>query len=102
MSLKPVRVQEDKNTLRPRITSINRSFGASWAPANGDHPVSMSKTKFSFEEAVDVWMRHFSGQYQHEIAAAYVINVRAVNHVLKEKTHIGSKQVAESRFSKSA
>jgi hypothetical protein len=60
------------------------------------------KTKFTLEEAVDVWMRHFSGQYQHQIAAAYVINVRAVNHVLKEKTHIGSKQVAEARFNKSA
>jgi hypothetical protein len=60
------------------------------------------KTKFTFEEAVDVWLRHFSGQYQHQIAAAYVINVRAVNHVLKEKTHIGSKQIAEVRFNKSA
>lgn len=60
------------------------------------------KTKFTFEEAVDVWMRHLSGQYQHQIEAAYVINVRAVNHVLKEKTHIGSKQVAEARFNKSA
>jgi hypothetical protein len=60
------------------------------------------KTKFTFEEAVDVWLRRWSGQYQHQIAAAYVINVRAVNHVLKEKTHVGSKQVAEVRFSKSA
>jgi hypothetical protein len=59
-------------------------------------------TQFAFEQAVDVWMRHFSGQYQHQIAAAYVINVRAVNHVLKEKTHVGSKQIAEARFSKSA
>ena len=56
------------------------------------------KTKFTFEEAVDVWLRHFSGQYKHQIAAAYVINVRAVNHVLKEKTHIGSRQVAEARM----
>jgi hypothetical protein len=60
------------------------------------------KTKFTFEEAVDVWLRHFSGQYQHQIAAAYVINVRAVNHVLKEKTDLGSKQIAETRFNKSA
>ena len=59
-------------------------------------------TQFTFEQAVDVWMRHFSGKYQHQIAAAYVINVRAVNHVLKEKTHVGSKQIAEARFSKSA
>jgi hypothetical protein len=62
----------------------------------------LSITQFTFEQAVDVWMRHFSGQYQHQIAAAYVINVRAVNHVLKEKTHFGSKQVAEARFSRSA
>jgi hypothetical protein len=64
--------------------------------------LSTTKTKFTFEEAVDVWMRHFSGQYQHQIAAAYVINVRAVNHVLKQKTHLSSKQVAEARFNKSA
>src|SRR5436190_3587854 len=60
--------------------------------------IRLSITQFTFEQAVDVWMRHFSGQYQHQIAAAYVINVRAVNHVLKEKTHVGSKQVAEARF----
>jgi hypothetical protein len=36
------------------------------------------------------------------IAAAYVINVRAVNHALKEKTRLGSKQIAEARFNKSA
>lgn len=58
----------------------------------------MSITKFTFEQAIDVWVRHFKGQYQHEIAAAYVINVRAVNHVLKEKSHIGSRQVAEERM----
>jgi hypothetical protein len=62
----------------------------------------LSITRFTREQAVDVWMRHFSGQYQHQIAAAYVINVRAVNHVLKEKTHVGSKQIAEARFSNSA
>jgi hypothetical protein len=59
-----------------------------------NHP---RKTKFTFEEAVDVWLRHLAGQFQHEIAAAYVINVRAVNHVLKEVTHVGSKQEAERR-----
>jgi hypothetical protein len=59
----------------------------------------LNKTKFTFEEAVDVWLRSSSGQYQHQIAAAYEINVRAVNHVLKEKDHIGSKQVAASKRS---
>lgn len=55
----------------------------------------MSKTKLTNDEAIDVWLRSWSGQYQHEIAAAYVINVRAVNHVLKERTHIGSKEAAQ-------
>jgi hypothetical protein len=58
----------------------------------------MALTTFTFEQAIDVWMRRFNGQFQHEISAAYVINVRAVNHVLKEKTHIGSRQVAEERM----
>ena len=60
------------------------------------------KTKFTFEEAVDVWLRHLAGQFQHEIAAAYVINVRAVNHVLNEKTHVGSRQEAAQRRGQSA
>lgn len=60
------------------------------------------KTKFTFEEAVDVWLRHWAGQYQHEIAAAYVINPRAVNHVLKEVTHIGSREEAARRQGRTA
>lgn len=60
------------------------------------------KTKFTFEEAVDVWLRHWAGQYQHEIAAAYVINPRAVNHVLKEVTHVGSREEAARRVGRTA
>jgi hypothetical protein len=60
------------------------------------------KTKFTFEEAVDVWLRRWNGQYQHEIAAAYVINVRAVNHVLKEVTHVGSQEEAARRIGRTA
>jgi hypothetical protein len=56
------------------------------------------KTKFTFEEAVDVWLRRWNGQDQHEIAAAYVINPRAVNHVLNEVTHVGSKEEAARRI----
>ncbi|UPK39096.1 hypothetical protein IVB18_18790 [Bradyrhizobium sp. 186] len=64
-----------------------------------NHP---RKTKFTFEEAVDVWLRRWSGQFQHEIAAAYVINPRAVNHVLKEITHAGSKEEAAQRAGRTA
>lgn len=62
----------------------------------------MRKTQFTADEAIDVWLRSWSGQYQHEIAAAYVINPRAVNHVLKERTHVGSKQAAERIRAKQA
>ena len=57
------------------------------------------KTKFTFEEAVDVWLRRWSGQLQHEIAAAYIINSGRVSDVLNEVTHVGSKEVAASRRS---
>lgn len=57
------------------------------------------KTKFTFEEAVDVWLRRWSGQFHHEIAAAYVINSWRVSDVLNEVTHVGSKEVAASRRS---
>jgi len=55
------------------------------------------KTKFTLEEAVDVWLRHWAGQFQHEIAAAYVINSGRVSDVLNEVTHVGSKQEAAQR-----
>ena len=54
------------------------------------------KTKFTDDEAIDVWLRSWSGQLQHEIAAAYVINSGRVSDVLNEKTHIGSKRAALS------
>ena len=57
------------------------------------------KTKFTFDEAVDVWLRRWSGQLIHEIAAAYVINPGRVSNVLNEVTHIGSKEVAASKRS---
>jgi hypothetical protein len=60
------------------------------------------KTKFTFEEAVDVWLRHWAGQFQHEIAAAYVINSGRVSDVLKEVTHTGSKEEASRRVGRSA
>lgn len=59
----------------------------------------MRKTTFTFDEAVDVWLRHWSGQFQHDIAADYGVNPGRVNEVLKERTHIGSKQVAASKRS---
>jgi hypothetical protein len=52
-----------------------------------------------FDEAVDVWLRYWSGQLQHDIAHDYRINAGRVSEVLTEKAHIGSKQVAASNRS---
>jgi hypothetical protein len=62
----------------------------------------VEKTKFTDEEAVDVWLRYFSGQHQHHIAADYRINAGRVSEILTEKKHCSSKRVAEARFNKSA
>jgi hypothetical protein len=60
----------------------------------------MRKTTLTFYEAVDVWLRYWSGQYQHDIAADYGVNPRCVNDVLKERTHTDSKQIAASNRDK--
>jgi predicted XRE-type DNA-binding protein len=56
-------------------------------------------TSLSFDEAVDVWLRHRHGDLQHKIAASYGVNQGRNNEVLKEKIHIGSKQIAASKRS---
>jgi len=53
----------------------------------------------TFDDAVDVWLRHWSGEFQHRIAAAYGVNQGRINEVLKEKRHPGSRQVAASKRS---
>ena len=45
------------------------------------------------------WLRHWAGQYQHDIAAAYGVNSARVNDVLKERAHVGSKRAAARKRS---
>jgi predicted XRE-type DNA-binding protein len=56
-------------------------------------------TSLTFDDAVDVWLRHWHREFQHKIAASYGVNQGRINEVLKEKIHIGSKQIAASRRS---
>jgi predicted XRE-type DNA-binding protein len=53
--------------------------------------------KLSFDDAVDIWLRHWAGQFQHDIAAAFGVNQGRVNDVLKERMHVGSKQLAAAK-----
>lgn len=46
------------------------------------------------EDAVQVWVRHWSGEYQHVIAASFGVNQGRVNEVLKGRRHPGSEDIA--------
>jgi hypothetical protein len=46
---------------------------------------------------VDIWIRHWNGEFQHRIAAQYDVNPGRVNEVLKGTRHVGSRETAESR-----
>lgn len=50
--------------------------------------------RLTFDDAVQVWLRHWSGEIQSRIAASYDVNQGRVNEVLKERQHVGSKTVA--------
>jgi len=50
--------------------------------------------RLMFNDTVDIWLRHWAGEYQHTIAASYDVSQGRVNDVLNERVHIGSKAVA--------
>ena len=54
--------------------------------------------RLSFDDAVDIWLRHWAGEFQHTIAAIYRVNPGRVNEVLKENRHIGAKDQASARL----
>lgn len=53
----------------------------------------------TFDDAVNVWLRHWSGEFQHNIAASYHVNPGRINEVLKGRKHVGSEQAARSKRS---
>ncbi len=58
--------------------------------------------RLTLEDAVNVWLRHWNGEYQHIIAASYNVSAGRVNDVLKERTHFGSKAAAAKRLNSAA
>lgn len=48
----------------------------------------------TFDDAVEVWHRHWNEEFQQHIAADYRVNAGRVNEVLKGKRHVGSREVA--------
>jgi len=51
-------------------------------PMNDDH--NGPCYRLTFDDAVDIWLRHWAGQFQSRIAAHYDVNQARVNEVLKE------------------
>lgn len=58
--------------------------------------------RLTFADAVEIWPRHWLGEYQHNIVAAYGVNPGRVNDVLKERLHSGSKAAAACKFNSAA
>lgn len=55
----------------------------------------MGKTiRLSGEDAVQVWLMHWSGMYQHDIAAHFAVNQGRISEVLSGHRHPGSEAVA--------
>lgn len=50
--------------------------------------------RLTFDDAVNIWLRHWAGEYQNRIAASYDVNSARVNEVLKGHRHIGSEDRA--------
>jgi hypothetical protein len=55
--------------------------------------------RLTFDDAVEIWLRHWNGEFQNRIAAHFDVNSARVHEVLSEKTHIGSRQAALSKRS---
>ncbi len=51
----------------------------------------------TFEDAVEIWLRSLNGEFQNRIAASFDVNPARVNEVLKERKHLGSREVALKR-----
>ena len=62
----------------------------------------MRTYRLTFDDAVDVWLRHWNGEFQHQIAAFYGVNQGRINDVLQERMHSGSRAAAEKQHSRSA
>lgn len=58
--------------------------------------------RLTFEDAVIIWIRRWTGEYQHDIAASFRVNSARVNDVLKGRLHPASEYVARDRVSDAA
>ncbi len=53
--------------------------------------------KLTFEDAMTIWLRYWSGEFQNRIAASFDVNPGRISDVLKERLHLGSKEAASKK-----
>lgn len=58
---------------------------------NDENPPTYHLT---FDDAVEVWLRYWDGEYQHSIAAHFRVNQGRISEVLSGKLHPGSRGAA--------
>lgn len=46
--------------------------------------------RLSYNDAVNVWLRYWAGEFQHHIAASYGVNPGRISEILKRRKYIGS------------
>jgi len=52
------------------------------------------KHSLTFDDAIEVWLCHWQGQYQHVIAAHFQTNQGRINEILKGKRFPESRDAA--------
>jgi hypothetical protein len=51
--------------------------------------------RLTFDDAIQVWLRRESGEFQHDIAASYRVNAGRINDILKGRLHRGSEIITK-------
>lgn len=63
-----------------------------------ERDLSRPSPSLTFEDAVEIWLCHFSGALQHHIAARFGVNQGRVNDILKERKIPCSREEALRRL----
>lgn len=50
--------------------------------------------RLSFEDAVQIWLRYWAGEYQHRIAAAFNVNQGRISEIVNGRRFVGSREIA--------
>lgn len=58
------------------------------------HNPRQPSNRLSFEDAIEVWLHHWKGEFQNRIASLFDVNPARINEIIKGKLHPGSKEAA--------